>query len=49
MIHLQIKDLPSPSFMKQTLKELGIGTYDNIVTVSMIIVDVFVGRTDDLC
>ncbi|XP_064614021.1 5'-AMP-activated protein kinase subunit gamma-1-like isoform X3 [Liolophura sinensis] len=33
-LYLYIKELPSPSFMKQTLKELGIGTYDNIVTTT---------------
>ncbi|XP_025093940.1 5'-AMP-activated protein kinase subunit gamma-2-like isoform X3 [Pomacea canaliculata] len=33
-LHLYIKDLPRPSFMSKTLKELKIGTYDNVITVS---------------
>lgn len=35
IIFVQIKDLPRPSFMSKTLKELKIGTYDNVITVSI--------------
>lgn len=31
---IQIKDLPKPSFMEKTPKELGIGSWDNICTIS---------------
>jgi len=30
----QINDLPKPSFWNETIKELGIGTYDSVITVS---------------
>lgn len=31
---LQIKELPKPSYMNKTLRELKIGTYDNIETAT---------------
>lgn len=30
----QLKDMPKPSFMNKTLRELNIGTYDNVETAS---------------
>ncbi|KAK7498360.1 hypothetical protein BaRGS_00010314 [Batillaria attramentaria] len=33
-LHLYIKDVPRPSFMSKTLKELKIGTYDNVITAT---------------
>ena len=30
----QINDLPQPPFMSKSIAELGIGSYDNIATVS---------------
>lgn len=29
---MQLKDMPKPSFMNKTLRELRIGTYDNVET-----------------
>ncbi|KAH9520329.1 5'-AMP-activated protein kinase subunit gamma-2, partial [Bulinus truncatus] len=31
-LHLYIKELPQPSFMKKSIEELGIGTYNNVIT-----------------
>lgn len=33
-LYLYIKDLPKPSFMNKTLRELRIGTYENVETAS---------------
>ncbi|XP_059172992.1 5'-AMP-activated protein kinase subunit gamma-2-like isoform X2 [Physella acuta] len=33
-LHLYIKELPQPSFMKKSIKELGIGTYNNVITAT---------------
>lgn len=29
----QIDELPTPSFMHKSIRELGVGTYDNVLTV----------------
>jgi hypothetical protein len=33
---IQINELPKPSFMQQTLEELSIGTFENVITVSFV-------------
>ncbi|XP_067650287.1 5'-AMP-activated protein kinase subunit gamma-1-like isoform X3 [Haliotis asinina] len=33
-LHLYIQDLPKPSYMLKSIRELGIGTYDNVITTS---------------
>ncbi|KAL8596722.1 hypothetical protein ACOMHN_025772 [Nucella lapillus] len=33
-LHIYLRDLPKPSFMGKTLKELAIGTYENVITAS---------------
>nr|WUG45402.1 AMPKgamma [Argopecten irradians] len=33
-LYLYINELPKPSYMQKTLKELNIGTYDNVVTAN---------------
>lgn len=33
-LHIYLRDLPKPSFMGKTLKELSIGTYNNVITAS---------------
>ncbi|XP_055876585.1 5'-AMP-activated protein kinase subunit gamma-2-like isoform X3 [Biomphalaria glabrata] len=33
-LHLYIKELPQPSFMKKSIKELGIGTFENVITAA---------------
>ncbi|KAK3092419.1 hypothetical protein FSP39_002587 [Pinctada imbricata] len=33
-LYLYIKDLPKPGFMSKTIKELNIGTYENLVTAT---------------
>jgi 5'-AMP-activated protein kinase regulatory gamma subunit len=34
-LYIYIKDLPAPAFMQKTLEELGIGTYENIATITL--------------
>uniref|UniRef100_A0A0B7B2T5 CBS domain-containing protein n=1 Tax=Arion vulgaris TaxID=1028688 RepID=A0A0B7B2T5_9EUPU len=33
-LHLYIKELPQPSFMKSSIKDLGIGTFTNVITAT---------------
>ncbi|CAL1539746.1 unnamed protein product [Lymnaea stagnalis] len=33
-LHLYIKELPQPSFMKKSIRELGIGTFKNVITAT---------------
>ncbi|CAG5129979.1 unnamed protein product, partial [Candidula unifasciata] len=33
-LHLYIKELPQPSFMKNSIKDLGIGTFENVITAT---------------
>lgn len=33
-LYLYISDLPQPSFLKQSIKELNVGTYGNIITIT---------------
>lgn len=33
LVLFQVREMPKPAFMKQSLSELGIGTYDNIAFI----------------
>ena len=36
----QMNELPQPKFLNNTLKEMGIGTYENVVTVCKLHADI---------